>query len=128
LDSLLLDKLSRLVVDSDEFTLIDARTHQFCPFEAIGMVRQEIRHSNFLAYLLDPARPHGIGDVALRALLITLAEGNSAQRLDFHFRDLSSLRLRSKSMHQSGTPSYPIMQTASQRDTLGGNGTLSFAF
>lgn len=89
----MLDKLSRLVVDSDEFTLIDARTHQFCPFEAIGMVRQEIRHSNFLAYLLDPARPHGIGDVALRAFLMTLAEGNSAQRLDFHFRDLSSAKI-----------------------------------
>jgi hypothetical protein len=46
----------------------------FCPFEAVGMVRQEIRHSNFLAYILDPNRPHGFGALLLKSFIALLTE------------------------------------------------------
>lgn len=85
----MLEKLSNLIVDSKEFSIVDTKAHRFCPFEAVGMARQEIRHSNFLAYLLDPSRPHGIGDVALRALLMSLTQEFPAERLDYHLCDLS---------------------------------------
>lgn len=52
-----------------DLSLIANQVRQFCPFEAMGMVRQEIRHSNFLSYILDPARPHGLDDLILRAFL-----------------------------------------------------------
>lgn len=35
-------------------------------FQASGMVRQEIKHSAFLAWLLDPKMPHGLGGKVLR--------------------------------------------------------------
>lgn len=35
---------------------------QFNIFEAVGVRRQEIRHSNFLAFLLDPKQSHGLKD------------------------------------------------------------------
>lgn len=38
-------------------------------FEAVGAVRAELRHSNFLAYLLSPSRPHGLGAIPLVALI-----------------------------------------------------------
>lgn len=38
-------------------------------FEAAGLERQEIRHSNFLAFLLRPRESHGLGDSFLKALL-----------------------------------------------------------
>ncbi|RWE32280.1 MAG: hypothetical protein EOS78_24575, partial [Mesorhizobium sp.] len=38
-------------------------------FEAVGAIRSELRHSNFLAYLLSPSRPHGLGAKALVAVL-----------------------------------------------------------
>src|SRR6267142_4649978 len=38
-------------------------------FEAAGMQRQEIRHSNLLAFLLNPQENHGLGDGFLRQLL-----------------------------------------------------------
>lgn len=43
--------------------------HGFNIFEAIGMTRQELRHSTFLAALLDPRYPHGLDDRFVRALL-----------------------------------------------------------
>jgi PD-(D/E)XK nuclease superfamily len=38
-------------------------------FEAAGIHRQEIRHSNFLAFLLNPQESHGLGDAFLKRLL-----------------------------------------------------------
>lgn len=38
-------------------------------FEAVNMTRQEIRHSRFLAFLLDPRESHGLGDQFLRSVL-----------------------------------------------------------
>ncbi|MFE1747425.1 PD-(D/E)XK nuclease family protein [Coleofasciculus sp. H7-2] len=42
---------------------------QFNIFEAIGVVRQEIRHSNFLAFLLNPSGTHRLGDTFLKRFL-----------------------------------------------------------
>ncbi|MEM6307226.1 MAG: hypothetical protein AAF701_04510, partial [Pseudomonadota bacterium] len=50
--------LAQLLSDPD-FRDLESQARIFCPFEAIGMVNQEIRHAYFLAYILDPDRPHG---------------------------------------------------------------------
>ena len=31
-------------------------------FDAVGMERQEVKHSAFIAWLLDPSKPHGLGN------------------------------------------------------------------
>lgn len=31
-------------------------------FDAVGMERQEVKHSAFIAWLLDPDKPHGLGN------------------------------------------------------------------
>lgn len=43
---------------------------KFNMFEALGVEHQEIRHSRFLAFLLTPSAPHGLGDRLLRSLLV----------------------------------------------------------
>ena len=35
---------------------------QFNIFEAMGAVHVEVRHSEFLSFLLDPYQNHGLGD------------------------------------------------------------------
>ncbi len=35
----------------DSFQALEQRISVFCPFEAIGMVRQELKHSNFLSFI-----------------------------------------------------------------------------
>jgi hypothetical protein len=49
---------------------------RFNLFEAVNIVRQEIRHSSFLAFLLSPAEAHGLGDKFLRAVLVAAASNH----------------------------------------------------
>ncbi len=61
--------LAELVVNNPDLERLETLLDQFNIFEAIGAVRQELRHSDFLAFLLDPQRGHGLGDVFLKRLL-----------------------------------------------------------
>ena len=54
---------------SEHLATVSRNMKVFCPFEAVGMARQEIRHSNFLAYILDPNRPHEFGTLLLEAFI-----------------------------------------------------------
>jgi len=49
-----------------------ARIERFNLFEALGITNRELSHSNFLAFLLDPRRNHGLGDAFLTSFLSTL--------------------------------------------------------
>jgi hypothetical protein len=68
------DKLSALL-DDEAFWEIQKRMSRFNLFEAVGAVHGELRHSNFLAYLLSPSRPHGLGSRPLQLLLRQILEG-----------------------------------------------------
>jgi len=60
--------LQELVADSDIHAL-ELLLGKFNLFEALNLMRQEVRHSAFLAYLLCPQQNHGLGDVFIKALL-----------------------------------------------------------
>jgi hypothetical protein len=60
--------LSNLIDDRD-FIEINKSRARFNLFEAIGGVRAELRHSNFLSFLLSPARSHGLGSKPLQNVL-----------------------------------------------------------
>jgi hypothetical protein len=62
------DQLSALLDDRD-FRDIHGRMGRFNLFEALGAVHAELRHSNFLAYLLSPNRPHGLEARPLQQVL-----------------------------------------------------------
>lgn len=66
------DALNALVVDPLLEQLNDSLS-EFNLFEALGAVRQELRHSNFLAWLLNPSENHGLGDYALRKFVMLVA-------------------------------------------------------
>jgi hypothetical protein len=63
------EELERFVVENNELEELESRLAQFNIFEAIGQVRQELRHSDFLAFLLNPQEAHGLGDEVLKKLL-----------------------------------------------------------
>jgi hypothetical protein len=64
--------LERFVVDNDDLRELESRIGRFNIFDALGITQVEIRHSNFLAFLLDPAESHGQGQLFLKALLMDL--------------------------------------------------------
>lgn len=61
--------LHSLVVENLELERLEALLEQFNIFEALGVVRQELRHSCFLAFLLDPLQNHGLRDEFAKRLL-----------------------------------------------------------
>lgn len=67
------DGLSALLDDPD-FRELQDRMARFNIFQAIGAVHSELRHSDFLAYLLSPSRPHGLGTRPLQQVLRRLLE------------------------------------------------------
>lgn len=60
--------INDLVADPD-FEQIRNKLTRFNFFEAIGAQRREVRHSDFLAFLLNPKGNHGLGDAFLRRFL-----------------------------------------------------------
>ena len=61
--------LEALVVESADLERLEKLVDPFNIFEALGAVTQEIRHSDFLAFLLNPRQNHGLGDVFTRRFI-----------------------------------------------------------
>ncbi len=63
--------LEAFVIDNSDLNLLESKLSNFNVFEAVGMTRQEIRHSYFLAFLLNPSESHYFGDLFLKKFLIS---------------------------------------------------------
>lgn len=61
-------QFSRLVND-ERFDRLDLELKNANIFSVLGIERMEIRHSNFLAWLLDPEGTHGLGSMFLKRFL-----------------------------------------------------------
>ena len=61
--------LEQLVLDTENFAPLKNNLSEFNVFEAIGSTRSELRHSYFLAFLLDPNGSHKLGGFILRLLV-----------------------------------------------------------
>ncbi len=57
------------LLNNATFKRLAEEFNQFCPFEAAGMVRAEIRHGYFLSYMIDPRKAHGFHDRITSAFL-----------------------------------------------------------
>jgi hypothetical protein len=88
--------LEALVIDNPELEKLEALLDEFNIFEALGAVRQEVRHSNFLAFLLDPLQNHGLDDVFAKRLLQKAVQGAEdvevpVTPIDFDLWDLDDI-------------------------------------
>jgi hypothetical protein len=88
-----MEVLTEFVVHNSELEQLEERLRQFNIFEAVGMHWQEIRHSAFLAFLLDPRQPHGLGDDFLRKVLQRALLGKEAASLPVNVVKLHLMRL-----------------------------------
>src|SRR3954453_131992 len=89
-----LEALERFVIDNDDLTELEARIGRFNIFDALRVARVEIRHSNCLAWLLDPAESHGQGDLFLRAVLMDLLRNAPPHLRPFSAAELDGTQLR----------------------------------
>ena len=84
-------QVSNLIMKDADFRQISEQKDVYCPFAALGAARMEIRHSNFLANLINPNENHGFGDLLLKGFLEALLGQTDATELllDLHLTDLS---------------------------------------
>jgi hypothetical protein len=61
--------LESLIVNNPDLERLESLLDQFNIFEALGAVRVELRHSDFLAFLLNPNQSHGLGEVFVKRML-----------------------------------------------------------
>lgn len=57
------------VITDDNFEFIELALNEPNIFRALSIERMEIRHSNFIGYILDPNQNHGLKDIVLRKFL-----------------------------------------------------------
>jgi hypothetical protein len=62
--------LTRLVMDCPELTILEALLSRFNIFRVLRADKNEIRHSNMLAWLLTPDESHGLADRFFRRWLM----------------------------------------------------------
>lgn len=71
-------KLDAFLVDNAELEALNSRLGAFNIFRVLRVERAEIRHSNVLAWLLNPNENHGLGDRFLRRFLSRLLMENES--------------------------------------------------
>lgn len=62
--------LVQLVMNCPELQVLEARLSQFNIFKALRADQNELKHSNMLAWLLDPEESHGLDDLFVRRWLM----------------------------------------------------------
>ena len=89
--------LEAFVTHNAELEKFERRLSRLNVFEAVGVSRQELRHSDFLSFILDPSRNHGLGDYVVKRILKELARkcaGSGISPVDVDVIDLEGLEVR----------------------------------
>ena len=61
--------IEEFVVNNKDLEKLESLIANFNIFETIGAVRQELRHSDFLSFILNPSEKHSLGDGFLKHFL-----------------------------------------------------------
>lgn len=69
---------------SQDLELLESELNEFNPFRILKIQEIEIRHSNFLAWILDPNQNHGLGDRVLKKVIIETLMQNPEKDFSFN--------------------------------------------
>jgi hypothetical protein len=92
-----LGALEKFIVDNHDLEKLESLLNQFNIFEAVGVTRQELRHSDFLAFLLNPVQTHQLGDRFLKRFLkrvLIEAEVSTVSAIEIDVADLQDSEVR----------------------------------
>jgi hypothetical protein len=89
----IVERLHSLVNQTESFMELMSILRQFNPFKVLSVDEYEIRHSNFLAWLLNPNENHSIGDKFLRQFFSEVIS-TSKYYSKYSFKDLKTKGLQ----------------------------------
>lgn len=98
-----LTQLESFIVGNDELEELENMIAEFNMFEVMGAIRQELRHSDFLAFMLNPSGKHGLGDKFLKRFLMRVLKETDVQidvsAIHVDVLDLSGATVERESQH-----------------------------
>ena len=92
-----LKKLYDDLVNDQDFDKLELGLNKPNIFEILRISKTEIRHSNFLSWLLNPKSSHGLGDVFLKRFLREIFSSDKVSNIDqieVNKLDLSNVQIR----------------------------------
>jgi hypothetical protein len=107
-------QLLTLLEDSIEFAKLNNHFKRFNPFKILSVDQFEIRHSNFLVWMLNPKANHNLGDFFLKKLLAkAFVHPNNLEDVNkltpFNPLDMVNLNFQDVTVHKE------LMTSISQR-------------
>jgi len=87
--------LEELIINNPDLERLESLLGEFNIFDAIGVRRQELRHSDFLAYLLDPNKSRGLGETFSKKLLQKAIQNSGASKPSISLFELDEMSLTS---------------------------------
>ena len=86
-------ELERFIFNNETLEKLESIVDKFNIFSSLGIINQEIRHSNFLAWLLDPNETHNVSDYFTTSFLKLAAYNDSNENPDLNLIDIDTLNL-----------------------------------
>lgn len=87
-----MDKKIASIITDDEFEMIELALNEPNIFSALAIQRKELRHSNFIGYVLDPNQSHGLKDLVLKKFLRDIFQDSKNNSRDIFDADILDLR------------------------------------
>lgn len=96
--------LENFLVGNEDLDRLEVLLDRFNILEVLGVVLQELRHSDFLAFLMDPKGNHGLGDAFVKRLLqrILISVGDastSVTPIEIELWNLNRVEIRKEWRH-----------------------------
>jgi len=99
------EHLENFICNNKELAELEKFFEKFNIFDCLKLTRAEIRHSNFLGWLLDPKETHGLNDYFLKEFLKKILYGNKSFKdidntpsiFDIDIWDMSNVEVKRES-------------------------------
>lgn len=82
-----------LLEESSNLDKIDFELKAFNPFNVLNVEEYELRHSNFLSWLLNPIGSHTTDDYFLKRFILQLEQIADNQKIKLQLKDLSDTKI-----------------------------------
>ena len=86
-------ELEGFIFNNKELEKLESIEDKFNIFSSLGIINQEVRHSNFLAWLLNPKETHNLVDYFTTRFLKLAVYNDSNENPDLNLIDIDTLNL-----------------------------------
>lgn len=85
--------LEHFIYNNEELEELESIVDKFNIFSSLGIINQEIRHSNFLAWILNPTETHNLSEYFITSFLKQAAFNNNNLECEVSLFDIDTLDL-----------------------------------